>query len=34
MHQLGEPVLTMVVFNFQRSCLTMNPQTWSKSDVL
>ena len=34
MHQLGDFVAMMVVFNYPRSFLTMNPQILSKSDVV
>ena len=34
MPTLGDLVLVMVVFNFQRSCVTMNLLMLSKSDVL
>jgi hypothetical protein len=34
MRLLGDPVVKMVVFNFQRSCHTTNPQMWSKSIFL
>jgi hypothetical protein len=34
MRQLGDPVVMMVVFNFQRSLVTINPQMWSESYFL
>jgi hypothetical protein len=34
MLQLGDPVVMMAVFSFQRSSIAINPQMWSKSVVL
>jgi hypothetical protein len=34
MRQLGDPVVMMVVFNFQRSSVPINPQMWSESYFL